>query len=216
MKQRKIYLGKTILLTGSGVNLEMNRFRKYPEDGRKLMFLTVGRIMKDKGIEELLMCAEKIKERYPNVIFRLVGMFDQEQYRPMVEKAVKKGNIEYLGQRDDVPELMAQSHAIIHPSYHEGLSNVLLESAACGRPIIASDIPGCKETFDNGITGIGFSPKNTQALIEAVEKFIQLPYEKKIDMGMLGRKKVEVEFDRNIVIETYLEEMRKLESGEHA
>ena len=102
---------------------------------------------------------------------------------------------------------MAEAHAIIHPSHHEGMSNVLLEAAATGRPVLASDIPGCRETFVEGVSGMGFEARNCKNLIHVIERFIKLPYEKKIEMGKIGRKKMEKEFDRQIVINKYIQEI---------
>ncbi len=111
---------------------------------------------------------------------------------------------------DDVHITLKEYHAVILPSYHEGMANVLLEAASSGRPVIASDIPGCRETFDEGVSGYGFEVKNTEALVNTIEKFIQLPYEEKKQMGIAGRAKVEREFDRQIVIDSYMEEINKI------
>ena len=118
------------------------------------------------------------------------------------------GYIEYFGRQDDIIPFMKKSYCTIHPSYYpEGMSNVLLETAATGRPIIASNIAGCKETFEEGISGIGFEPKDGKSLFLAVERFIELPYDKKRMMGIRGREKIEKEFDRNIVIAAYINQI---------
>ena len=98
-------------------------------------------------------------------------------------------------------------HCIVHPSYHEGMSNVMLEAASSGRPVITTTVPGCKETFDEGVTGFGCEAKNVDSLVEAIEKFVSLPNDIRAEMGRNGRKKVENEFDRNIIINAYLEEV---------
>lgn len=117
--------------------------------------------------------------------------------------------IHYYGQQKDVHSFIKIHHATILPSYHEGLSNVLLETAASGRPVIASNISGCIETYDDGVSGIGFEPRNSKALIKALEKFISLPYAEKMKMGIAARRKVEKEFNREIIIESYLKEIYK-------
>jgi galacturonosyltransferase len=101
-------------------------------------------------------------------------------------------------------------HAVVLPSYHEGMANVLLEAAACARPVLASDVPGCRETFDEGFSGIGFEPRSVDSLEHAIETFIALPYEKKVAMGLAGRKKVELEFDRQIIVDAYMHEIHKV------
>jgi len=108
----------------------------------------------------------------------------------------------------NIKQFIQKSVCTIHPSYYpEGISNVLLESAACGRPVITTDRSGCRETVDDGITGYVVPIKNVDKLVEKVEQFINLPYEEKKNMGLAGRKKVEKEFDRNIVVDAYMEEI---------
>nr|WP_288885798.1 glycosyltransferase family 4 protein [uncultured Blautia sp.] len=197
------------LLPGSGVNLKQHCYEEYPEDSDKLIFSTVGRIMKDKGTDELLEAAENIKKKYPDVTFRVIGFFD-EDYQEKIQNAVKKGIIEYIGQQDDIHPFLKESHAVIHPSYHEGMSNVLLEAAATGRPVLASSVAGCRETFDDGISGIGFRPQDPADLIRMIEEFMNLSYDKKVEMGREGRRKMEREFDRQIVVEAYMKEIKKV------
>lgn len=197
------------VIPGSGVNLKIHSFEPYPEETDKLIFTTIGRIMRDKGTDELLCAAEKIKEKYPTVIFRLIGFFDDD-YEEKIRQAQKKGIIEYVEQQRDIHLWMKETHAIIHPSYHEGMSNVLLEAAATGRPILASDIPGCREIFDEGVSGLGFKPQNSDELCETIEKFIHFSYSRKAVMGAAGRKKIEREFDRNFVVEKYMQEINKI------
>ena len=105
---------------------------------------------------------------------------------------------------------MAKSHVIVHPSYHEGLSNVLLEAAACGRPVLASDISGCVETFVEGESGFAFAIKDTDALVNAMEKVLALSHEERRQMGIAGRAWVEKNFDRNRIIQTYQDEIKEL------
>lgn len=99
---------------------------------------------------------------------------------------------------------------LVNPTYHEGLSNVLLEASASGRPVLASKVPGCIETFDEGLTGIGFEPRSVDSLVEAINKFAEIPYEKKVEMGKNARLKVEKEYDRNIVVNASLKEIENI------
>lgn len=201
-----IISGKYDLLPGSGVNLKEFPYVEYPDDSGNIIFLVIGRLMKDKGTDEILEAAENIKKEFPRVVIRLLGFYDGD-YEDKINMAVEKGYVEYLGQRDSIQEYLQKSHATIHASYHEGMSNVLLETAATGRPIIATDIPGCREICVNGVTGITFKPKDSQALTRAVRNFMNLSYQQKRDMGIAGRKKAEKEFDRTIVIQRYLQEI---------
>lgn len=206
--EEKIGLGKHEILPGSGVNLEHFNLLEYPKEDQ-IHFVFISRVMKSKGIKEYLMSAKKITADNPNVKFHICG-FLEEGYEEILQEYQQKEIVTYHGMITDVREVMAKAHCIIHPSYHEGMSNVLLEAAACGRPVLASNIPGCKETFNEGITGFGFEPRNTQSLINVIEKFITLGSEERIAMGLAGRRKVEKEFDRQIVVDRYIEEIKKL------
>lgn len=206
---KKGIVGKNCsILPGSGVNLQENSFEKYPSEENGIRFLFVGRIMKDKGIEEFLYCAKQIKRKHPNCYFDIVGGYDEEQYHSIVQEYESKGIVKGWGQQSDVHSIIKSHHIMVQPSYHEGLSNVLLEAAACGRPVVATNIPGCRETFDEGISGIGFEAHSGDSLVNAVEKILALSTEEREKMGIAGREKVEREFNRKIVIDFYLDELR--------
>lgn len=196
------------LIPGSGVNLTENCFEPYPEETDKTVLLIIGRMMKNKGTGEILEAAEQITKTHNDVIFRFIG-FPDDDWKPFIDEAVKNGIVEYPGNQTDVHSFIKNSHATLMASYHEGMSNVLLETAATGRPVIASDIPGCREIFDEGITGIGFKPKNTKDLIRAIEQFLSLPRETCAKMGKAAREKVEKSFDRKIVVNEYLKHIEK-------
>lgn len=206
---------KSLLLPGSGINVNRFPYRDYPIDNGVIKFLTIGRIMKDKGSDELLKAAAFIKSKYDNVEFYLAGDYDEYNYKDMIIEYDNKGIINYLGYRSDISELIANSNAIIHPSYHEGLSNVLLEAGAVGRPVIASNVPGCRETFIEGKTGISIEPRSTESLVHGIEEFINLDYKKKIYMGLEARKHVYGNFDRKIVIQEYVDTLNNLNISDY-
>ena len=201
--------GKTRLVPGSGVNLDHHTYETYPEEDGNTKFLFIGRMMKDKGIDELLLAAKIVKEKYPNTQFDLIGGCE-EDYHQQLNELEQLGIVNYHGQQNDVRSFIKESHATILPSYHEGTANVLLESASAGRVVLASRIPGCSETFDEGLSGFGFEVKSADSLVETIIKFIKLPYEQKKAMGMAGRKKMEKEYDRKIVINAYVDEINKV------
>lgn len=202
-EKHKIIRNRCRILPGSGVNLQEHCYEEYPDDKEKIIILTIGRIMKDKGTDEILEAAEIIKKDYPKVVFRFVGGYDGD-YQEKIQEAVKNNIIEYIGKQSDVHAVIKNSHATLHASYHEGMANVLLESAACGRPVMATNVPGCKETFDDGISGIVFEAKDAYAIVQAIRKLLEMSNESREEMGKQGRKKVENEFDRNIVINEYI------------
>ena len=114
-------------------------------------------------------------------------------------------NVSCMGYNNDVIPFIKEAHAVVLPSYHEGMANVLLEGAASGRPILASTIPGCRESFEEGVTGFGFEVKNAESLKCAIDKFLSLSHEQRREMGKRGREKMEKQFDRKIVVGKYFE-----------
>ena len=210
MSSKGIVKGPYGMLPGSGVNLQEHKAESYPEEKEPLILVNVGRIMKDKGADEILYAAKEIRKEHPEVIFRLIGGFDGA-YEEKVQAAAAAGEIEYLGQQSDVHACLKEAHAIVHASYHEGMSNVLLEAAACARPVIATDVAGCRETYENGVSGIACRARDAGDLVRAIREFIQMPYDQKARMGQAGRRKAEQEFDRAIVIERYLLEVNEIE-----
>ena len=203
---------KLKLIPGSGVNLSQFTVIDYPENSTEFVFIS--RIMKEKGIDHYLEMAEYIHKKYEDVKFHICG-FCEEDYEEKLKKLEEDGIIKYHGMLSDVRELIKVSSATIHPTYYpEGLSNVLLESCASGRPIITTDRSGCREVVDDGINGYMVEQRNTESLINAVEKFIKLSVDERKQMGLAGRKKVEEEFDRQIVVENYMARIDALSGAE--
>lgn len=187
------------LLNGAGVNLEEYPYMTYPTDPT-IHFLFIGRIMKEKGTDELFYAAEKLKEKYQEkVAFHLVGFFE-DSYAEKVKQLVDQEIIEFHGFTTDTKPFYQDSHCIILPSYHEGMSNVLLEAAACGRPVITTDIPGCREAVIDGETGFLSQVKNKEDLLEKVDRFIQLQFVQQEKMGRSARKHIETHFSKEKVV----------------
>lgn len=210
LRSNKLVKDNYKLIPGSGVNIDKYNVLPYPEEQESIVFNYIARIMKDKGIDEYLEAARIVKAKHENVVFNVIGMIDQEQYREVLHKHEKENIIKYYGFQKEMQPLIEKCSCTINPSYTEGMSNVLLESAASGRPIIASNIAGCREIVDEGVNGYLFEVKNSTDLTAKIENFIQLDYEQRASMGACGRKKVEEEFDRRIVIDTYLEQIKKI------
>lgn len=194
------------LVMGSGVNLERHTYEAYPKRD-EIHFLFVGRVMKERGILEFLSAAEKLHSE--KVFFDILGYCD-EDYQEMLEDYEKEGVIRQLGFHTEVHSYLADADAVVIASFHEGMSNALIEAAATGRPVIASDISGCREAFEEGVTGFGFTPGKADELIQALEKFLALSYEERAKMGEAARKKMEREFDRKLVTGAYMEEAERI------
>lgn len=200
---------KSKLIPGSGVNLTKWQYLDYPGEEDGIHFLFIARVIKEKGIEQYLETARVIREKYPMTHFHVLGPCDGD-YSNILEEYQNKGIIEYHGMVQDTAEYLKTAHCTIHPSFYpEGISNVLLESAASGRPLITTDRSGCREAVEDGVTGFIVPQQDSKSLIEAVERFIQLDWNEKKAMGIAGRRKMEEEFDRNIVINAYLDEIFK-------
>ena len=206
MLEKKVVSGAYDLLPGSGVNL--NQYQEYPyPDGETTDFVFIARIMKEKGIDQYLDTAEYIRKKYPETRFHVCGAC-KEEYRVKLEKMHQDKVIIYHGKVKNMVEIYQKMSCTIHPTYYpEGLSNVLLESSATGRPIITTDRAGCREVIDDAVNGYVCRQKDSEDLIKQVEKFLALSWEERKNMGLAGRKKVEKEFDRNIVINKYLQEV---------
>lgn len=206
LQNNMINENKTILIPGSGVNISKFKPVKKGKEN-KIKFLYIGRIMKEKGIEEYLQVAKRILKEYENIEFSLIGTIQEQKYKKVLNESE---NINYLGISNDVRKEISESDCIINPSYHEGMSNVLLEAGAMSKPLIASNIPGCKEIIDEEYNGYLFTQKSKEELYEKVIKFINSTYEERNTMGENSRKKIEKEFDRRIVIDSYLKEIKNL------
>lgn len=202
----------TVLLPGSGVNLEIHRFEPYPRSNEKLRFIFISRVRKDKGFDEFFKAVEAVYEKTKKVEFHIIGRYDDDSYKNKMLEMCNDFPVIYYGYQpqNKVHELISNCHCLIHPSYHEGMANVLLEAAATGRPCLASDIPGCREAINDGETGFLFEVQSAEALAGAIMKFIEIDYDKKVDMGLKARKKMENEFDRNFVINKYMNEIDKV------
>ena len=204
---------KVVLLPGSGVNLQTHPVLPLtPED--TVHFLFVARLLKEKGIELYLSAAKRIAQKHPNVMFHICGGCDDPKYLEHVQEAEADGYIQYHGEQKDMIPFFQQAHCVVHPSYYpEGMSNVLLEAAASGRPVIATDRSGCRETVEAGVSGYLIPVRDEEALVEALEDFMSLSWEDRREMGLAGRAKMEREFDRKIVVGKYLELLNTYETA---
>ncbi|MPN14719.1 Glycosyltransferase Gtf1 [bioreactor metagenome] len=208
----KLVTGPYKLVPGSGVNTERYPLQPYPDEDI-IVFNYLGRVMHDKGIDDYIECARRIKKNHPNTEFNVIGFIEPTEihYQEDLKKLEEEGIIIYRGQQMDVRPFIARAHAIIHPSmYGEGMSNVLLENASSGRPVITTDNPGCRETLNDGVTGFMYHGGNVDELVEKVEQFLSMSNEERKKMGEKGREKVSREFSRDTVVRTYLDKFAEI------
>ncbi|MBR4435122.1 MAG: glycosyltransferase family 4 protein [Clostridia bacterium] len=197
------------MLPGSGVNLQQYEVFNYP-DGNTVDFVFIARVMKEKGIDQYIDAAKEIKKRHPETRFHICGFCEQD-YEGLLKELTDNGTVIYHGLVADMKPIYQMVSCTVHPTYYpEGLSNVLLESAASGRPIITTDRSGCREVVEDGVNGYVVKQQDSKDLIEKIEKFLGLSIEERKAMGLAGRAKVEREFDRRIVIQKYLEEVERV------
>lgn len=207
--------GNGRLLPGSGVNLEANPYEAYP-DHQIVRFIVLGRIRQDKGCDELFDVIRRLHDDGLPAEFHIVGWYEDDRYVDIVEKMRDAYGVRFYGYmlHDDVHRLVADCDCLIQPSHHEGMSNVILEAAATGRPCIVSDIPGCREAVDDEITGYCFAVRDADSLYRRAVQMIRLPPGARRDMGRKAREKMTREFDREIVVCEYAKIIRKY--GEEA
>lgn len=198
---------QAVIMNGAGVNLERFSFSEMPKDDIT-KFLFVGRVMEEKGVNELFEAIKKIKQEGIKAEFGFLGWFE-EDYSHIIKELEEKDYIKYYSYQKDVVKFMRESHCIILPSYHEGMANVLLEGAAIGRALIASDIHGCKESVIDGVSGFTCKVKDSEDLYKKIKQFTLMSYDEKAKMGQCGRRHMEDVFDKRKVVEMTVEEIEK-------
>lgn len=209
------------LIPGSGVDLNRYPLQTYPDggdgiEGNTIVFNYIGRILHDKGVDDYIEAAKRIKKKYPNTEFNMIGFIEptENHYEKELADLQKQGIVYYRGSQKDVKPWVKRAHAIIHPStYGEGMSNVLLENASSGRFLITTDNPGCKETVINGKSGYIYHGGNVDELVESITKFLNLDNDTRKSMGIEGRKHVESNFSREIVVDAYIKKLREIMEG---
>ncbi len=211
--------GNFKLIPGSGVALDRFPVQNYPDGGDGLIgntvvFNYIGRILHDKGVDDYIEAAKRIKAKYPLTEFNMLGFVEpsENHYESELVELGKQEIVLYRGSQKDVKPWIKRAHAIIHPStYGEGMSNVLLENASSGRLIITTDNPGCRETVNDGINGYIYRGGDVDQLVKKIEIVVhELSNDQRRIMGLEGRKKVEAEFSREIVIKSYLDTIKSL------
>lgn len=188
------------LLNGAGVNLEHYSYVPYPKDTEPVRFLFIGRVMQEKGVDELFTAMERLRADEINCILDVLGGYE-ENYEPKIRQYEAEGWLRYHGYQKDVRPFITASHCFVLPSWHEGMANTNLECAAMGRPLITSRIHGCMEAVIENESGLLCEPKNADSLYEAMQHFCQRSNPRREEMGKAGRKHMEAVFDKKLVVE---------------
>lgn len=208
LERKLVTRSNVAVLNGAGVNLDQYSYQPFTtgeKEDRVIHFLYLGRIMKEKGIDELFSAMRKLHDVYGNkVVLDIVGFFEDE-YKNIIEEMVKDGIAVFHGFQEETRPFYAMADCIVLPSYHEGMSNVLLEASAIGRPVITSDIPGCREAVEDGKSGYLCEVKNAEMLFEKMKLMVDKRVEEREKMGKCARKRMEELFDKKKIVEQTVE-----------
>ncbi|NMM47384.1 glycosyltransferase family 4 protein [Marinigracilibium pacificum] len=207
---------RSMVIPGSGVDVNYFKPLSKPVKSKSLVFLMIARLIIEKGIYEFAYAARRLKEEYPNVEFQILGAFDPSHPRSVksedLEYWVKNSILNYYEPVNDVRPHIMNCDAIVLPSYREGTSKTLLEGASMGRPLIATDVPGCREVVRNNTNGLLCKAGDSESLYFTLKQFIELSSAEREQMGIESRKFVEGHYSEDLVINTYLSAIDRLTS----
>jgi glycosyltransferase involved in cell wall biosynthesis len=200
------------LLPGSGIDTVYFSAQPMPQGAP--VFLMVARLLRDKGVREYVEAARLVRAQHPEVEFQLLGEVGASN-RSAIARAeldgwLREGVVRYLGTTEDVRPMMTAAHCVVLPSYREGAPRTLIEAAALGRPVIATDVPGCRAVLDDGKTGFLCAVRDAPALAAACNKLLALPHYARVAMGAAGRAKMVAEYDQALVIAAYRDMLAQL------
>ena len=194
------------LLHGEGVDVDYFGLTPLPSTSH-FTFVLIGRLLWDKGVGEYVEAARSLRQRYPQARFQLLGPVGVDNPSAITQADIdgwcQEGVIEYLGEAHDVRPVIAQADCVVLPSYREGVPRTLMEASAMGRPIVATDVPGCREVVADGVTGLLCEAKSAQSLAAKLAQVLEMSADARREMGLRGRAKVAAEFDEALVIERY-------------
>jgi glycosyltransferase involved in cell wall biosynthesis len=201
------------LLHGEGVDLEQFAFTPL-RTGAEFRFVLIGRLLWDKGVGEYVEAARQLRARYPQSRFQLLGPVGVDNPSAITRDEVaaweQEGVIEYLGEAHDVRPFIADADCVVLPSYREGVPRTLMEASAMGRPIVATDVPGCREVVADGVNGLLCEARNAQSLAASLARMLDMSGAERRAMAERGRQKVATEFDERMVVETYKDLVQKI------
>lgn len=217
LRLRLVRPDQAAVVAGSGIDLHAFAPRRGKSSDAGPTFVFIGRLLRDKGIVEFAEAARQVKAQRP-ARFQIVGTPERHPKAvapELVESWVDEGIVEVLGRTDDVKPYIEQADCVVLPSYREGLPRVILEASAMGKPVIAADVPGCRQALENGVTGSLCAARSSSALAEAILSILDMPEEQRLEMGRRGREKAEREFSEEHVVASYLKVLEQLERESH-
>lgn len=213
-ENRKIFVNlnivpdlKTCKLNGAGVNLDEFSFAELPEE-ETIHFIFVGRLMKEKGIDELFGAMEQLYAEGEDCVLDVLGGFE-ENYQAVIEKHQQTGWLNYYGYQYNVQDYIKNAHCAVLPSWHEGMSNTLLEAGAMGRPLIVSDIPGCREAVVDGKNGYLVKVHSQNDLYDKMKCFLGISDMRRKEMGRYSNEHIKKNFNKKDVVEKTVEQLFK-------
>ena len=205
------------LLPGSGVDLQKFCTTPVPQDDSAPVFLLVARMLWDKGVGVFVEAAQALRKTHPQAEFQLLGPIDEDSRsaipRSQIDAWQKAGLVNYLGKTQDVRPALSAAHCIVLPSwYREGTPRVLLEAAAAGRPVITTDMPGCRDAVVADATGFLCAPQDVGSLTTQMQRFIEMSGPERAAMGLAARERAETAFDEGIVIRAYMKQLPEVKA----
>ena len=216
VERRIVRENQARVLPGSGVDVQ--RFAPKPQPDGPPVFLLVARLLRDKGVVEFVQAARSLRTEFPTARFQLLGPIDKDNRTAIAgtELAawISEGAVEHLGTTDDVRPFIAAATAVVLPSYREGLPRSLLEAAAMSRPLIATDVPGCRDVVDDRVNGLLCQVRCVDSLAGAMREMAEMPTEQRRAMGEAGRRKVQAQYSEELVVQAYLDVLARLDRTE--
>ncbi|MDU8944952.1 glycosyltransferase family 4 protein [Ovoidimarina sediminis] len=212
---------QAVLVPGSGIDLDHYAPVPLPASGGgQVTFLLIARLLRDKGVVEFVEAARAVRQQHPEVRFQLLGEVGAENRTAIsaetVAAWVEEGVVEYLGKTGDVRPFIAAADCVVLPSYREGMPRTLLEAAAMGRPVVATDVPGCRDVAQDGVTGLLCRARDADGLARALLRMIEIGPEGRSVFGGAGRSLMEKRFSQAIVVDIYRDLINRMTQTRHA
>ena len=212
--RRLVEASRSGVIAGAGIDTDYYAPSESEKDREIFRFLMITRLIRDKGVREYYAACRELKKRYSHLRCTLLGDYYPGNPTAIAPEVIgeweSSGILEYLGNREDIRGELGQVEALVLPSYREGLSQVLLEGASMGVPLIASDVPGCREIVEDGVSGLLCTPRSPESLSDAMERMMSLSSKQRREMGKAGRRKVLTKFSVERINTVYLDEIRKV------